>query len=57
MHILATRCIDFETYATAVCIIMGLYGEKHMNNWKGAAFMESLHPADAQNKTLISKSV
>ena len=25
VHILATRCIDFETYATAVCIILWAY--------------------------------
>ena len=27
-----------------------------MNKWPGASFLGSMHPADAQNKTLISNT-
>ena len=61
VHILAARCIGFETCAPGVCMLFGtfeqVYIERHMNKWLGAPFFRSLHPAGAQNKTLISNIV
>ena len=53
----------FETCAPGVCMILSNYKEVFIvsntltvNTWLGAPFLVSLHPAGAQNRTLISNT-
>ena len=58
---LAAGCTDFGNYAPGVCmnsliILIPLYREEHTDKLPGAQFWLHVHPACAQNKTLISNT-
>ena len=57
VHILAARCTDFSTCASAVYMLsnisLPLYKEEHMDKLLGEQFWLPMYMAGAQCKTLI----